>query len=178
MLKKIVLGALLVGFTAILVVGAVIRTSAKSIDGAGNAGRRGQATEYATDSATRGSGGGGRWAQGASASEVLAFQSSLPQADVQPNEWRTVQGSVVSVSDALVEIQATTGEVIPLEGRPLSFATQSGFSLQTGEPVTVDGFDEDGAFKIGSVTSETTGMNITLRDASGRPAWSGQGRQG
>ena len=44
MLKKIVLGALLTGLVAVLIVGAVNRTNAKGGEGAGETGRRGQAT--------------------------------------------------------------------------------------------------------------------------------------
>ena len=42
--------------------------------------------------------------------------------------------------------------------------------------MALDGFDEDGEFKIGQVTS--MGASVTLRDASGRPGWAGRGRQG
>ena len=45
MLKKIVLGALLTGLVAVLIVGAVNRTNAKGSESSGETGRRGQATE-------------------------------------------------------------------------------------------------------------------------------------
>jgi hypothetical protein len=199
MLKKIALGALLTGLVAVLIVGAVNRTNAKSGEGAGETGRRGQVTESVTaDAVAQGSGGrwsetetpqgatgrgggGGRWAQGGSGAgsaleQAPAGQSGVPQADVQPDEWRTLEGTVVSVADDLVEIEITAGEVIPFEGRPLSYALEQGFSLEVGNPVMLEGFDEDGEFKIGQVTGN--GTSITLRDASGRPAWSGRGRQG
>ena len=198
MLKKIVLGALLTGLVAVLIVGAVNRTNAKSGDGAGVTGRRGQVTASVTaDAVAQGSGGrwretetpqgatgrgggGGRWAEGAGAGSALerapVGQSGVPQADVQPDAWRTLQGTVVTVADDLVEIRTTAGEVIPLEGRPLSFALEQGFSLEVGDGVALAGFDEDGEFKISQMTSN--GASITLRDASGRPGWAGRGRQG
>ena len=83
---------------------------------------------------------------------------------------------MVSVADDVVEISTTVGEVISFEGRPLSFALEQGFSLEVGDVVALAGFDEDGEFKIGKVTSN--GASITLRDASGRPGWAGRGRQG
>jgi hypothetical protein len=206
MLKKIAIGALLTGLVAVLIVGAVNRTNAVSGEGAGETGRRGQVTESVTaDAVAQGSGGrwsetetpqgatgrgggGGRWAQGGSAEggpgagsaleQAPAGQSGVPQADVQPDEWRTLQGAVVSVADDLVEIQTAAGEVIPFEGRPLSYALEQGFSLKVGDAVTLAGFDEDGEFKLGKVTSLGNGASITLRDASGRPGWSGRGRQG
>lgn len=196
MLKKIALGALLTGLVAVLVWGAVIRTNAVSGTSAGETGRRGQATEslVADDLAQSGGHwsetsenitgrGGGRWAQGGAAQDgaaeqVPAGQSGIPQADVQPDEWRTVQGTVMSATDDLVEIRTEAGEVIPFEGQPLRFAIGQGFALQVGDAVTLSGFDEEGEFKLSQVTSLGSGASITLRDASGRPGWAGQGRRG
>jgi hypothetical protein len=201
MLKKIVLGALLTGLVAVLIVGAVNRTNAKSGEGAGETGRRGQATESVTaDAVAQGSGGrwsetetpqgatgrgggGGRWAQGGSPEQGSALeqapagQSGVPQADVQPDEWRSLQGTVVSVADDLVEIRTAAGEVIPFEGRPLSFAAEQGFTLKVGDAVTFAGFEENDEFMIGRVTNLGNGASITLRDTSGRPGWSGRGRR-
>ncbi len=191
MLKKIALGALLTGLVAVLIWGAVIRTNAVSSEGAGETGRRGQATEDVTaDTVVQGRGGGrwnettqgetgrggGRWAQGGAAEQAPVGQNSIPQADVQTDEWRTVQGTVMSAADDLVEIRTAAGEVIPFEGRPLSFALAQGFSLKVGDPVALAGFDEDGEFKIGKVTS--SGASIILRDANGRPGWAGRGQRG
>ena len=177
MLKKIAMGALLTGLVAVLILGAVNRTNAVSGEGAGETGRRGQTTEVAA--ANEATGRGGRWAQGGAAEQAQAGQEStpsgIPQADVQPAEWRTVEGIVVSVAPDLVEIQTAAGEIIPFEGRPLSYALEQGFGAQVGDAVALDGFDEDGEFKLGRVTSN--GAAIMLRDADGRPGWSGRGRQ-
>ena len=164
MLKKVALGALLTGLVAVLIVGAVNRTNAKSGEAAGETGRRGQVTESVTaDAVAQGSGGrwretetpqgatgrgGGRWAQGgpgvgSALEQAPAGQSGVPQADVQPDSWRTLQGTVVSVADDLVEIRTTVGEVIPFEGRPLGFALEQGLSLEVGDAVMLAGFDED-----------------------------------
>ena len=186
MLKKIALSALLTGLVAVLIWGAVIRTNAVSGAGAAEAGRRGQVTaQAATIENGQGTGGrwsetpqstdgrgGGRWAQGD------GTLNDIPQADVQPAEWLTIQGNVASVADDLVEINTAAGEVIPFEGRPLSYALEQGFSLEIKDGVTLEGFDEDGEFKIGKVTNLSRGLRITLRDASGRPGWSGRGRIG
>ena len=178
MLKKIAMGALLIGLVAVLILGAVNRTDAVSGGNAGETGRRGQTTEVAAAGETTDR--GGRWGQGGSAGQVQAGQASplsgVPQADVQPAEWRTVEGTVVSVAADLVEIRTAAGEVIPFEGRPLSYALEQGFGLKVGDAVALDGFDEDGEFKLGRVTS--SGASIVLRDADGRPAWAGRGRQG
>ena len=112
------------------------------------------------------------------AGRAVGMLNGVPQADVQPAEWRTIQGTVVSVADDLVEIKSTTGEVIPFEGQPLRYALEQGFSLEAGDAVALGGFDEGGEFKIGQVESLGNGMSVTLRDASGRPGWAGRGRRG
>jgi hypothetical protein len=196
MLKKIALGALLTGLVAVLIWGAVNRTNAKSGEGAETTERRGRATEYVTTEAvpqgnggrwnetaqgTTGGGGGyggGRWAQAGARDQAPAGQSGAPDADVQPGEWHTVQGTVASVAADLVEIRTAAGEMIPFEGRPLSFALEQGFSLGVGDTVALEGFDENDEFKLGKVTHLGSGASITLRDASGRPGWAGRGQRG
>jgi len=197
MLKKIALGALLTGLVAVLIWGAVIRTNAVNGAGAAETGRRGQVTAQATTVENgQGSGGrwtetpqstegrgGGRWAQGGVEAQAPGQQGNgtlndIPQADVQPAEWLTIQGNVVSVADDLVEIKTTAGEVIPFEGRPLSYALEQGFSLEIKDGVTLEGFDEDGEFKIGKVTRLSDNSSVMLRDVSGRPGWAGRGRRG
>jgi hypothetical protein len=86
-------------------------------------------------------------------------------------------GTVTSVSDDLVEIQTDGGAVIPLQGRPLSFAAEQGFTLTEGEAVTLSGFEENGAFTIGKVTKLRDNSSVVLRDADGRPGWAGRGRR-
>ena len=157
MLKKIALGALLTGLVAVLIWGAVIRTNAVNGAGAAETGRRGQVTAQATTVENgQASGGrwsetpqstdrpgGGRWAQGGVEAQAPGRQGNgtlndIPQADVQPAEWLTIQGNVVSVADDLVEIKTTAGEVIPFEGRPLSYALEQGFSLEIKDAVTLE----------------------------------------
>jgi hypothetical protein len=194
MFKKILLGALLIGVFGVLIAGAVVRTSATSGERAGGTGRRGRATELAAAGTSqenyggRGNetplgttGRGGRWAQGSAAEQTLGGQAGgqgAPLADVAIEDWLAMRGKVVSVADDLVEIQTNAGEVIPFEGRPLSFAAEQGFSLKVGDSVTLDGYRENGEFKIGKVTNLNSGVSIALRDVSGRPGWAGRGRQG
>jgi hypothetical protein len=194
MFKKIILGALLIGVIGVLIAGAVVRTSATSGERAGETGRRGRATEVAAAEAGQGNyggrgnetslgtnGRGGRWAQGSAVEQTLGGQGNAqgaPLAAVAAEDWLAMTGKVVSVADDLVEIETGAGEVIPFEGRPLSFAAEQGFGLKLGDSVTVSGYEENGEFKLGKVTNLNSGVSIALRDASGRPGWAGRGRQG
>jgi hypothetical protein len=182
MFKKTIVGALLVGLIGVLIAGAVNRTNAKAGDGTtSEVGGRGRTTEaVATGTGNGGQGGfgqgGGRGAQSEQA--VPGGDLGVLSADVTAEEWLVVTGTVVSVADDLVEIKTDAGEVIPFEGRPLSFAAEQGFALKMGDTVTLGGFDEDGEFKIGQVTNVNGGATVVLRDASGRPGWAGRGRRG
>jgi hypothetical protein len=158
MFKKIILGVLLVGVIGVLVAGAVLRTNAKAGDGtAGEVGR----------------GGGVRGEQ-----PVAGKGQGVPLADVTAGDWQVVSGTVTSVADDLVEIKTDAGTVIPLEGRPLSFAAEQGFALAVGDAVTLSGFEENGAFTIGKITKLSDNSSVVLRGADGRPGWAGRGRQG
>ena len=146
--------------------------------GVQNYGQGGRWEQESTTTETLGR--GGRWAQAGAVNQVPAGQgagglNSVLEGDVQPDEWRTVEGTVVSAANDLIEIETAAGEIVTFEGRPLSFALEQGFSLQLGDAVAVDGFDEDGEFKIGKVTDLGNGASVTLRDANGRPGWSGRG---
>lgn len=193
MLKKIALGALLAGLVAVLVWGAVIRTNARGGESAGEAGRFGRVTEPAmADAPARGDGGrwsatsqgaaaatgrgNGRRLQGDAQEQVPSQPGDVPQADVQPDDWRTIQGIVAGATGDLVEIRAASGEVIPLEGQPLRYALEQGLDLAVGDAVALSGYDEAGEFKIGRVTCPDDGTSVTLRDASGRPGWAGRGQ--
>lgn len=190
MLKKIALGALLTGLVAVLIWGAINRTNAIASRGEGGAGHRGWSTEISTTESVV-SGNGGRWSQEAQQAggwgggrrgqttrdQVGNTPDGFPQADIQPQEWMTLQGKVIGVADDLIEIEAEAGTVIPFEGQPLRFALQQRFTAQVGDTVIVKGFEENGEFKIGQITNLSNGATVTLRDMTGRPGWAGRGRR-
>lgn len=189
MLKKIALGALLTGLVAVLIWGAINRTNAIASRGEGGAGHRGWSTEISTigsaatgndgrwnqEAQAAGGWGGGRWGQaaGGQAGSVIG----VPQADVRPQEWMTLQGKVISTADDLIEIETEAGAVIPFDGQPLRFALQQRFTAQVEDTVVVKGFEENGEFKIGQITNLSNGATVTLRDETGRPGWAGRGRR-
>ena len=89
-----------------------------------------------------------------------------------PIEWESLTGKVIAV-DGDVTIQTAEGQVLIGMGQS---AYREGFGLEVGDEITMLGFHEDGAFKAGTVENLTTGEMIVLRDETGRPMWSGQGR--
>jgi len=192
MFKKILLGSLLLGLIAILVAGAVIRTNARTENGAlGGNGQRGHSVETARVGSEDGAGQGqrgGRWAQaeqgatngrgglGQGNGQAAPNAAQVPPAATTPKDWLTVTGTVSSVASDLVEIETTDGAVFPFEGQPLNYALSQGLILKLGDAVAVSGYEENGEFKIGQVTALGSGASVALRDASGRPGWAGAGR--
>ena len=92
---------------------------------------------------------------------------------VSTDEWETVRG-IVTLTDHEVTIQTTDGEVIVGLGQA-QYREEAGFTIDTGDEIVVNGFDEDGEFKACTVDNLTTGTSIVLRDEDGRPLWAGRG---
>lgn len=197
MLKKIVLGTILVGLSSVLVIGAINRsktisersetTSARS-QGEGGWGQnsssnetasgnqRGnggsfQESDEATNSLNNGNGRNGQGGQGNS--DGSGNQAALLEAEAEVEEWLPLEGTVQSVSDEALALILPDDEQILVEGRAWKYALESGFTTEVENQILVTGFYEDGEFKFGSLEDLSTGLEVTLRDTSGRPMWSG-----
>ena len=94
------------------------------------------------------------------------------------DEWLMLSGTVTGVDDSLLSVQMDNGELVEMIGRPWTFAQEQGFTAQTGDPVSLSGFYEDGEFEVGGLVNLTTGLSVTIREESGRPLWAGGGRRG
>jgi hypothetical protein len=177
MLKKIVLGGLLVALIGVLAVGAVIRTMDKTGNvaearGQGNGRNSEEATHVAANSGqTRGGGYGAGGGQGRAVNGTVAEPLSEALA---PEDWIVYEGTVVEAPAAGVDmvLQTADGEELLVGTGPGYLETQ-GLALQTGEQVQVKGFWEDGEFKAGELTRLRDGETVLMRDTYGRPAWSG-----
>lgn len=92
-------------------------------------------------------------------------------------EWKTVEGTVVSVDEFAMTVQTPSGQVI-VENRPWLFAREQKFSAKVGDQIRIKGFDENGYLTAAQLQNLTNGMTVQLRDENGRPGWSGRGRGG
>ena len=184
MLKKIVLGTLLIGLIGILVAGAAIRTIDKTGNvaearGAGH-GQGGASVAYA-DEAVQGNygssrGGGG---QGRAAGTAGSVESAPLAEAVAPEDWVTYEGTVTQAPAAGVDMVLVTADGQELTvGTGPGYLEEQGFSLEAGEQVQVQGFWEDGEFKAGQLTRLRDGATLMIRDIYGRPAWSGGSGRG
>jgi len=165
MLKKIILGVLLIGVIGILAAGAIYRTAYQT----GNV----SALALPANELAQGRGRGGS-GYGQNSTNAVPAQPGVGQAQV--SEWVTLQGTVVSADQNAMTVKTDKGEVI-VENRPWLFAQESGFTTQVGDNVTLVGFYEGDTFEVGQI-SVTNGKTVVLRDQNGRPMWAGRGRRG
>ena len=149
-------------------------------------------TEHSLANTTRGGGyGQGQNLAGAESGQVAARgggygQASAGAATLSRNantavehavsDMETIQGVVIS-SDSEILVRTAEGEEVLVGLGQAWYREQAGFTVAVGDEVSVLGFHEDGEFKAVTVEDTTTGATITLRDATGRPAWSGQGNR-
>jgi len=77
-------------------------------------------------------------------------------------------------ADSDLILSTETGELLVGLG-PAHYREEAGFTIQIGDELEINGFNEDEEFKAASVQNLTTGMSITLRDSNGHPMWAGQG---
>ena len=183
MVKKIVLGTLLVGLIGILVAGAIISTvdkteSVAEARGQGRGQAAGEVGEYVTTGQGQGRGNGGQGQGGGNGWSAEGTERQYPNYEAVPEEWSAYEGTVLAASE-------TGGDLVILtdEGQEVTVGTgpgymeAQGFTLQDGERVQVQGYWEDDELKAAQVTRLSDGQAIALRDEYGRPAWAGNGRQ-
>ncbi len=179
MLKRVLLGALLVGVIGILVAGAIIRTVDKTENVAEARGEGRGRGSIETDVYSLGQTGGGGFGQGGRYGQAAnTAERQYPNYETVPEDWAVYNGTVA-------ETPETGGELVIVteDGQELSVGTgpgymdAQGFALQTSEQVQVQGYWEGEEFKAAQVTRLGDGETITLRDQLGRPAWAGAGKR-
>jgi hypothetical protein len=194
MLKKVMVGIVLVGLIGVLVFGAINRTmdrtgkvaqaqgsgrgrSANELNNRGGYGQGGDAERpYSLGGESSQQVRGGAQGSDRGRREASGDQSGSGQAQV--DEWLQFQGYVASVdTDALV-VQVAGGGQITVENRPWWFAQEQGFSAQVGDEVILSGFYEGEDVEIGRIDDATNGQTVLIRDENGRPLWAGRGRRG
>ena len=172
MIKKIVLGTLLVGLVGLLVAGGINRTVNKTGSEAENHGRNDRSTEE-SDSGQNGGQGGNR-----SQSEASGAQGSTNGAGrAQVDSWLELAGTAVGVDDEELLVELPTGEQLSVTGRPWRFALENDFAAVAGDTLTLTGFYEADEFEVGAIANDSSGQAVQIREESGRPLWAGGGRR-
>ena len=142
---------------------------AQGVQGQGRGyGARAERTQAEGTLAERSQGSQGQGSQGQGGS---LNGTGEPQAEVETSV--TVEGTVLETAELVVE--TATGETVQVGLGPSHYRDAQGFVLNVGDHVRISGYWEEGEFKAGEVEN-LNGDTITLRDAYGRPMWSGRGR--
>ena len=91
-------------------------------------------------------------------------------------DWTTVTGMVNSFDGVGVSLTTTDGAPLWVQFGQSRYVTAQGVTFTAGDHLTVSGFEENGQFQAGTVVNDTTGQTLNLRDATGRPLWAGGGQ--
>jgi hypothetical protein len=200
MIKKLVIGGLIVAVVGVLGVGiysyvqnnnglgAGRALAQGNRDGQGYQGGRGSGLAVPGSDIDRGQGGfGGRIEGsvgrgggngGSRAAAGYGDGSGIPNPQAAVSEWLTLSGRVVSVETNTLTITSDDGRTLDIQLGPERFWSSQDVTLAPGDLVTIQAFEEDGQMQAGQITLDTQGTTLTLRDADGRPLWAGQGRGG
>lgn len=202
MLKKIVVGVLIVVMIGAVGVGiidaaqgrSVVAQAAapgvaqdttqtavqpQSVGGGQGQGYRGGQNQSADQTTTQAQGQGNRGGQGAGGQgqstngqgQTQNPNPGTPQANV--TEWVTVTGIVNSFDGVGVSLTTDDGAPLWVQFGQSRYVTAQGVTFTAGDHLTVNGFYENGQYQAGTVTNDTTGQTLNLRDSTGRPLWAG-----
>lgn len=196
MLKKVIAGIILIGLGAVLVAGAIRRTSDRlELFGRqgqesqnGNPGRNAKGGTAVQGGSGRGfkdvdqsasfsrAEGGNGYGHGQTADAGGPVRASSEEES--GHDWLAFEGVVSSVDAEALAVLLDSGEQLLLEGRAWSFTQELGFTVEAGDHIVMKGFFEDGAYQVGELANLASGRVVLLREASGRPMWAGRGRRG
>jgi len=133
-----------------------------------------QATTQGQGQGNRGGKGQGGRGQGQNTNGQGQTQNpnpGTPQANV--TTWATVKGRVNSFDGVGVSLTTDEGAPLWVQFGQSRYVTAQGVTFNAGDHLTVNGFEENGQFQAGTVTNDTTGQTLNLRDTTGRPLWAG-----
>ncbi len=181
MLKKVVLGTLFIGLVAVLVIGAVNRTSARAesnseVD-------HSAVTTEASNGQGLGDGDQGLGVRGqgyeGQGSEGQGYgrgrdEAGLALADAVTG-WVMVDGTVTEFTGEEIVVETEDGQTVSVGGRPWSYAQEQQFGVQVGDRLRLHGFYEGEELEVGRMENQRSGASVQVRDADGRPMWAGRG---
>jgi hypothetical protein len=205
MIKKIFVGVVLAGVFGLLILGAVNRTLAKTIDNESRTNERTLIEGYTTGNGNEGyysqEGGGipandlekgGGYRSGTYQDNSSSYPANGIGQDGQPQgsggdglgigladvkEWLSITGTVESLETDLWVVMLSDGTTLEIEGRILSYLEEQDFTVNTEDVLKLMVFVENENYEVGQIENLTSGEIAVVRDENGRPLWAG-GRQG
>lgn len=180
MWKKIVVGTLIVVVIGAVGVGIIDAAQGRSVAAqpaavqsnvanTQSAAVNGQGQGYGRGGQGQGGGNQGNGAGGQG--QTTNPNPGTPQANV--TDWTTVSGTVNSFDGVGVSLTTADGASLWVQFGQSRYVSAQGVTFTAGDHLTVNGFIENGQFQAGTVTNDTTGQTLNLRDTTGRPLWAG-----
>ena len=102
-------------------------------------------------------------------------RTGTPDPQATAGEWEAYTGTVVIADPVMILVETSDGIQIEIEGRAWSYAQEMGFTTAVGNSLQINGYHEDGEYKVATIEDLTTGQTIITRDENGRPGWAGNG---
>jgi hypothetical protein len=179
MIKKIILGVVVLGISAGLIYGGVYRTIERMDTGEkayqsernlslnqGNSEERNQGQGNNPTNGSKGKQGGGNGSENNRAASDKEFKDMVSFA-----------GIVTQVNEDLLVILCEKDNEIVIENKAWRFAIDASFSAEIGDSLAVKGFYEGAdEFEVSTIENITKGVEVQIREGSGRPLWAGNGR--
>ena len=102
-------------------------------------------------------------------------EDSSEEDHVLPAEWIELEGSISQVDTKTLLITTSDGETVLVERGAWRYALEQGFEVRAGDAVRLTGFFENNDFEVVEMLNLSTQSFVVLRDADGKPLWSGGG---
>jgi hypothetical protein len=134
----------------------------------GNAGQ--QSGQGNSGQGGNGQGGNGQGGNGNTA--------GLGQTQVAPEDWITLDATVVSLDVNGLTVQTQAGELLTFQLGQARFVDGQAVTFAAGDEIEIRGFWQGATFRPGEIVKLATGERLMLLDPNGRPLWGGPGRSG
>jgi hypothetical protein len=122
--------------------------------------------------------GQGTNGQGGSGQSGSGNAAGLGQTQVAPEDWITLEATVLSVDVNGLTVQTQAGEVLAFQLGQARFVDGQAVTFAAGDEIQIRGFWQGTTFRPGEIIKLSTGERLMLLDPNGRPLWGGPGRAG
>jgi len=179
MIRKIILGVVVFGISAGLIYGGVYRTIARTEteEKANQSERNLSINQGNSEEGSQGQGKNRASSSDGQQGGKNGSESDHATSDEEFSDMVSFTGTVTQVNEDLLVILSEKGSEIIIENRAWWFATDAGFSARIGDSIAFNGFYEGvDKFEVSYLENLTNGMEVQIREESGRPKWAGNGR--
>jgi hypothetical protein len=104
--------------------------------------------------------------------------TGLGQTQVAPEDWITLQATVMSQDVNSLTVQTQAGETLTFQLGQTRFVDGQAVTFAAGDEIQIRGFWQGTTFRPGEIVKLATGERLMLLDPNGRPLWGGPGRAG